>query len=85
MTKRTEPSILQNFDTEIAELIAKNRGISIMDALRIFLASKTHEMLENDEMKLWHFSPLAVFDMWGNEEATGDPGNSLYLRGDEIE
>ena len=40
MTKRTEPSILQNFDTEIAELIAKNRGISIMDALRIFLASK---------------------------------------------
>lgn len=60
MTKRTEPSILQNFDTEIAELIAKNRGISIMDALRIFLASKTHEMLENDEMKLWYFSPLAV-------------------------
>ena len=54
MTKRTEPSILQNFDTEIAELIAKNRGISIMDALRIFLASKTHEMLENDEMK-WRF------------------------------
>ena len=85
MTKRTEPSILQNFDTEIAELIAKNRGISIMDALRIFLASKTHEMLENDEMKLWHFSPLAVFDMWENEEATGDPENSLYLRGDEIE
>ena len=79
MTKRTEPSILQNFDTEIAELIAKNRGISIMDALRIFLASKTHEMLENDEMKLWYFSPLAVFDMWENEEATGDPGNSLYL------
>ena len=85
MTKRTEPSILQNFDTEIAELIAKNRGISIMDALRIFLASKTHEMLENDEMKLWYFSPLAVFDMWENEEATGDPRNSLYLRGDEID
>ena len=58
MTKRTEPSILQNFDTEIAELIAKNRGISIMDALRIFLASKTHEMLENDEMKLWYFSQI---------------------------
>lgn len=66
-------------------VVAKNRGISIMDALRIFLASKTHEMLENDEMKLWYFSPLAVFDMWENEEATGDPGNSLYLRGDEIE
>ena len=28
MIKKTDPSILQNFDTEIAELIAKNRGIS---------------------------------------------------------
>ena len=82
MTKRTEPSILQNFDTEIAELIAKNRGISIMDALRIFLASKTHEMLENDEMKLWYFSPLAVFDMWENEKVTGEPRNSQYIRGE---
>ena len=85
MIKKTDPSILQNFDTEIAELIAKNRGISEMDALRIFLASKTHEMLEDDEMKIWYFSPLAVYDMWENEEATGDPENSLYLRGDEIE
>ena len=85
MTKRTEPSILQNYDAEIAELIAKKRQIPIMDALRIFLASKTHEMLVDDEMKIWYFSPLAVFDMWENEEATGEPGNSLYLRGDEIE
>ena len=85
MTKRTDPTIRQNFDAELAELIDKNRGISEMDALRIFLFSKTHEMLENDSMKLWYFSPLAVFDMWENEEATGEPGNSLYLRGDEIE
>lgn len=85
MTKRTEPSILQNFDTEIAGMISENRQISLLDALRIFLRSKTHAMLQDDDMKLWYFSPLAVFDMWENEEATGDPGNSLYLRGDEIE
>ena len=85
MEKRTEPSILQNFDSEVAGLISENRGISEMDALRKFLASKTHKMLENDDMKLWYFSPVAIFDMWENEEATGDPRNSLYLRGDEIE
>ena len=61
---------------------SKNRGISIMDALRICLASKTHEMLENDEMKLWYFSPLAVFDMWENEKVTGEPRNSQYIRGE---
>lgn len=85
MNERTKPSILQNYDTEVSSLISKNRGISEMEALRIFLNSKTHEMLENNDLKIWYFSPLAVFDMWEAEEATGDPGNSFYLRGDEIE
>ena len=84
MEKRTKPSILQNFDCEVTALIAQNRGISQTEALRRFLNSKTHEMLEDDDMKLWYFSPLAVYDIWEAEEATGDPGNSLYLRGDEI-
>ncbi len=55
-----------------------------MDALRLFLASETRSMLLDDDLKMWHFSPLAIFDMWENEQATGDPRNSLYLRGDEI-
>lgn len=50
----------------------------------MFLKSKTHEMLADDNMKIWYFSPLVVFDMWENEVATGDPRNSLYLRADEI-
>lgn len=84
MSKRTSPSIMQNFDTEVSGLIAKNRNLSDMEALRVFLASQTHAMLEDEETKLWYFSPLAVYDMWETEEATGDPRNSLYLRGDEI-
>lgn len=85
MEKRTEPSILQNFDSEVALLISKSCGISEMDALRKFLDSQTHRMLENNDMRLWYFSPLAVFDMWEKEQITGEPGNSLYLRGDESE
>lgn len=55
-----------------------------MDALRLFLASETRSMLLDDDLKMWHFSPLAIYDMWENEQATGNPRNSLYLRGDEI-
>ena len=84
MTKRTAPSILQTFDAELARLIAQNREISEMDALRLFLASETHAMLADDDLNLWHFSPLVIYDMWENEEATGDPRNSLYIRGDEV-
>lgn len=80
----TKPSIMRNFDSEVSRLIAEHRGIGAMDALRLFLASETRSMLLDDDLKMWHFSPLAIFDMWENEQATGDPRNSLYLRGDEI-
>lgn len=81
---RTRPSILQNVDAMVAREIAQSRDISDMDALRLFMSSETHRMLVDDDLKLWYFSPLAIFDMWENEVATGDPRNSLYLRGDEV-
>lgn len=85
MEKLTRPSILQNFDSELAAMISKSREISLMDGLRVFLSSQTHKMLIDNEMRLWYFSPLAIFDMWEKEEETGNPQNSLYLRGDELE
>lgn len=81
---RTSPSILRNFDSALASLIAESRGITLMEGLRLFLSSETHAMLVDDDLKMWYFSPLAIFDMWENEVITGDPRNSLYLRGDEI-
>ena len=50
----------------------------------MFLASETHEMLVDEDLKMWYFSPLALYDVWENEVITGDPRNSLYIRGDEI-
>ena len=81
---RTRPSILQGVDAMVAREIARSRDISDMDALRLLMSSETHRMLVDDDLKLWYFSPLAIFDMWENEVATGDPRNSLYLRGDEV-
>lgn len=42
-------------------------------------------MLLNDDMKLWYLSNLTIFDIWEYEKTTGNPQNSFYLRGDEIE
>ena len=81
---RTSPSILRNFDSALASLIAESRGITLMEGRRLLLGSETHAMLVDDDLKMWYFSPLALFDMWENEVITGDPRNSLYLRGDEI-
>ncbi len=82
--KRTRASILQSLDASVAEIIAENRNITKLEGLKLFLASETHEMLVDDELKMWYFSPLALYDIWENEVITGDPRNSLYIRGDEI-
>ena len=84
MSRTTRASIMKSFDADVAALIARSREISLMDGLRMFLASETHSMLADDDLKLWYFSPLVLFDMWENEIATGDPRNSFYIRGDEI-
>ena len=82
--KRTRASILQSLDASVAEIIAENRKITKLEGLKMFLASETHEMLVDDDLKMWYFSPLALYDVWENEVITGDPRNSLYIRGDEI-
>ncbi|MDR1151104.1 MAG: hypothetical protein LBK72_01275, partial [Bifidobacteriaceae bacterium] len=51
-----------------------------LTALRLFMRSKTYRMLADDDLKMWHFAPAAIFDLWETERATGDPRNSAYLR-----
>ena len=84
MSERTKASVLDGIVAQVALLIARSRGVPALDGLRLFLDSETHRMLEDDSLKMWYFSPIALFDMWETEIATGDPRNSLYLRGDEI-
>ncbi len=76
---------MQLIDSEVSLLIAQSRKILETDALRLFLNSKTHETVLEADLKMWYFSDPAIFDMWECEDTTGDSGNSLYLRADEID
>jgi hypothetical protein len=82
---KTEARMMDFFDRQVGGLIMQRYGQDEVTTLRNFMGSETYTMLSDDELKLWHFSPLVISDMWENERATGDPRNSLYLRGDEIE
>ncbi|MBR4473669.1 MAG: hypothetical protein IKS55_08520 [Oscillospiraceae bacterium] len=84
MLEYTRPSILEFYDSELSAMIAADRGISVMEGLKLFLGSETHKMLTDASLKMWYFSPVAIFDMWENEVATGNPRNSFYICGDEI-
>ena len=80
MDKRLTEHLRSTINAEISLLISKKCNLSEFDGLRIFLNSETYKMLCDDSLEMWEFSPIALFDMWENEIATGNPRNSLYLR-----
>lgn len=85
LDKRLQEHMRYYINAEVSNLIADSRNISPVDGLRLFLNSEVYLMLCDDDLDMWEFSPLALYDMWENEITTGNPRNSLYLRGDEIE
>ena len=71
-----------HYDRAVIQRIMDKYGLAPMDATRRFLTSKTHEMLEDAECGLASFPDRAVFDMWEAEQITGDPRNSVFVRGE---
>ena len=41
-------------------------------AAKAFYGSKVYSLLEQEDTKLWHFSPLTLFNMYVEEKKTGD-------------
>ncbi|MCC8041927.1 MAG: hypothetical protein LIO69_00105 [Oscillospiraceae bacterium] len=77
---RMDPETIDYYDCEVVKMIALKYNFSDMDSLKMFVCSKTHEMLEDLDYGLTAFGAGAVFDIWECEKVTGDPRNSVYIR-----
>ena len=78
--KKLDPAITDYYDREVVRMIAEKYGYELMDALRQFVFSKTHELLEDEETGMTTFGAGAVFEIWEAEKVTGSPRNSVYIR-----
>ena len=56
---------------QIIQLIIENYEIDEVTASREFYESEVYSLLEQEESKLWHFSPLTPFNMYEEERKTG--------------
>lgn len=56
---------------KIIGLIIDNYGIDEISASKKFYESKVYSILEEDT-KLWHLSPLTLFNMYDEEVKTGN-------------
>ena len=55
----------------VVHLIIENYGDSEVDASKSFYESQVYALLEQEDTKLWHLSPLTLFNMYDEERKTG--------------
>lgn len=80
--KKQSANSLYYYDHAVTDLIMNKYGYSRMEALRRFVGSETHELLEDLDTGLTSFGCSGIFDIWESEMVTGDPRNSIYIRGE---
>ena len=55
----------------VIQTIIEKGNISIVPAIKLFYMSELYKKLENESTKLWHLSPLALYNLFEIEIQTG--------------
>ena len=56
---------------QVVDIIVREEHLSDIEAINVFYQSETYALLEKEETKVWHYSPLAIYHIWKNERETG--------------
>lgn len=57
---------------QIVQLLCTELSLDEITATKNFYGSKVYELLEEEDTKLWHLSPLSLFYMYKEELETGN-------------
>ena len=57
---------------KVIGLIVANYKLDEVTASSSFYESKVYSLLEQEDTKLWHLSPLTLFNMYDEERKTGN-------------
>lgn len=71
MEKEKFSAIMGLLVAQTIPLIAKRYHYDEITASNEFYSSKVYTLLENEETKVWHFSPLTLANMFDEEKKTG--------------
>ena len=72
MADKKFEAILTILVPQVVQLICDNYPVDEVTASKEFYESKVYSLLEQEDTKLWHFSPPTLFNMYDEEKRTGD-------------
>lgn len=50
--------------SRMAAMYAADYGLTVIEALNRIYESETYRRLEDEETKLWHYGPVALYEMF---------------------
>jgi len=71
MTNIEFKATLQMLVPMIIQIIMEKRDLQVIPAVKLLYLSKLYEKLEIESTKLWHLSPLALYELLEIEQQTG--------------
>ncbi|MCI9100974.1 MAG: hypothetical protein HFH58_14210 [Lachnospiraceae bacterium] len=71
MEKKKFEVVLILLVPQIIQLIVENLSCDEITASKEFYSSEVYSLLEQEDTKIWHFSPLTLFNMYQEEKSTG--------------
>ena len=54
--------------SRLAILIQEHHHVNLVDAVKSVYASKTYQRLEQEQTKMWHLGPVALYQDFSGEE-----------------
>jgi len=72
MTNIEFKATLQMLVPMIIQIIIEKKDLSVISAVKLLYLSKLYRKLEIERTKLWHLSPLALYELLENEQQTGE-------------
>lgn len=64
-------AILTILVPSVIQLIVENYCVNEIVASEAFYKSGVYALLEQEDTKIWHLSPLSIFNMFDEEHKTG--------------
>jgi len=64
-------ALLAILNPPIIQMIMEHKRITNVEATKMFYNSDVYAMMENEASKLWHLSPLTLYELFEEELATG--------------
>jgi len=71
MTPEKFSALLTILNPAVVQLIMDNKSLNSIEATTLFYSSSLYAMLENEASKLWHLSPVTLYELLEEELSTG--------------